>query len=157
MELATRGRLVFIAQWVLAVLLPAFVFVGRALVGAELGWMAVIGIAVYGLPTILILLVPPLITLFDTEARTARSVRRAYAWASAVLWGALLVAGLTIPDSGDSGHLASALSRWTGLSYETSEVVFYAALSFSVIAWAVAVGAAVRGVMTSRRRVPTAS
>ena len=45
------GRATFVAQWVLAVLLPAFVVVGRGLVGAELGWMAVIGLVVYLLPT----------------------------------------------------------------------------------------------------------
>jgi len=155
MQLAPNGRFVRIAQWVLAVVLPAFVYLGRALVGAELGWMAVIGIAVYGLPTILIMLVPPLVTLFDSEARAARSVRRAYAGATWVLWGALVVAGLTIPDSGDSGHLTSALSRWTGLSYETSEIIFYVAFAVSVLAWSAAVAAAGAGVVTSRRRVPT--
>ena len=47
MQFASSGRIVVIAQWVLAVLLPAFVFLGRGFVGAELGWMAVIGV-VYG-------------------------------------------------------------------------------------------------------------
>ncbi|MEN0072172.1 MAG: hypothetical protein AAGC63_14430, partial [Propionicimonas sp.] len=125
MQLASNGRFTFVAQWVLAVLLPAFVYLGRGLVGAELGWMAVIGIAVYGLPTILVMLLPPLVGLFDTPARTARSVRQFYGWATWVVWGALLVAAVTIPDSGDAGHLPSALSRWTGISYEGSTLVFY--------------------------------
>lgn len=47
MQIVESGRWVRIAQWVLAVLLPVFVVVGRGLVGAELGWMAVVGI-VYG-------------------------------------------------------------------------------------------------------------
>lgn len=145
------GRFTVVGQWVLAVLLPAFVYVGRALVGAELGWMAVIGIAVYGLPTILLLMLPPVVTLFDRTTRPARTVRRPYAIATWVQWGALVVAGLTIPDAGDSGHLRSALSRWTGLSYEVSETVFYVAFGVLVVAWVTALAAALAGVAVSRR------
>lgn len=148
------GRFTFVAQWILAVLLPAFVYLGRGLVGAELGWMAVIGIAVYGLPTILALLAPPLVTLADRRLRPARTVGRWYLVATWVLWGALLVAGLTIPDAGDNGHLPSALSRWTGLSYEYSEGVFYLAFAVAVLAWLAALVTAVLDAARSRR--PTA-
>lgn len=157
MQLAPRGRFVFVAQWVLAVLLPVFVFVGRWLVGAELGWMAVIGVAVFGVPTIVILLLPPIVALLDRPARIARSVRAPYALATGVLWGALVVGGITIPDSGDSGHLVSALSRWTGLPYETSEQIFYVAFVVSVLAWLGAMTAAIAGAVSSRRTAPVAS
>ena len=142
------------AQWVLAVLLPVFVWVGRGLVGAELGWMAVIGIAVYGLPMILLLMLPPVVTLFDRTTRPARTVRRSYAVATRVQWGAMVLGGLTIPDAGDSGHLPSALSRWTGLSYEVSESVFYVAFGVLVLAWLAALVAAIVGVVASRRVPP---
>lgn len=145
------GRFTFVAQWILAVLLPAFVYLGRGLVGAELGWMAVIGLAVYGLPTILLLLAPPLVTLGDRHHRPARTVGRRYLVATWVLWGAFLVAGLTIPDSGSSGHLPSALSRWTGLSYEASEGIFYLAFAIAVLAWLAALVTAILDMARSRR------
>lgn len=66
-------------------------------------------------------------------------------------WGGLLLAGLTIPDSGDSGHLLSALSRWTGLSYEVSEVLFYAAMAAALIGWAFGLAAAGSGAFLSRK------
>ena len=150
MQIVESGRWVRIAQWVLAVLLPVFVVVGRGLVGAELGWMAVVGI-VYGAPLILLLLLPPIATLFDRTAKAARSVRRHYRTACWVQWGGLLLAGLTIPDSGDSGHLLSALSRWTGLSYEVSEVLFYAAMAAALIGWAFGLAAAGSGAFLSRK------
>ena len=53
MQITVRHRWVNVWQWILAVVLPAFVIVGRALLGAELGWMAVVGIVVYAAPTVL--------------------------------------------------------------------------------------------------------
>ena len=125
MHIARSGRFVFVAQWVAVVLLPAFFFLGRGLVGAELGWMAIIGI-VYGLLAVVVLLLPPVMTLFDRTVRRGKATRFAYDIASFVLWGAFLVAALSVPDSGDSGHLDSALTTWTGggITYETSEAVF---------------------------------
>lgn len=151
MQIAAEYRWVNLWQWVLAVVLPAFVILGRALLGAELGWMAVVGIVVYAAPTILALLLPPLLTRFDRQAREAKGVRKAYAIACFVLWGGLLLAGLSIPDSGDNGHLRSVLSRWFGVSYEVSEVVFYIALMVAVIAWAISLAVAVWGIAGSRR------
>ncbi len=156
MQAASWGRVTFAAQWVLAIMLPVFVVVGRGLVGAELGWMAVVGIAVYGLPTILLLLAPPVLTLLDRPARAVGTVRRPYAIATWVLWGALLVSGLTIPDSGDAGHLRSALSRWTGVSYEVSEALFYGFFGLAVLAWVASVVAAMAGLLAARR-TPTAA
>ena len=77
MQLARSGRFVFVAQWVAAVLLPVFFFIGRGFLGAELGWMAIIGI-VYGAAVIALMLVPPILTLFDREGRRLRRTSRAY-------------------------------------------------------------------------------
>lgn len=150
MQFAASGRVVVIAQWVLAVLLPAFVFLGRGFVGAELGWMAVIGV-VYGWIFIVLLLVPPIITLFDTEARQSGTVRELYAVFTALLWFGLLLAGLTIPDSGDSGHLRSAVSAWTGASYEFSSALFNAGAGVAALAWIATVVVAVMGAIRGRR------
>ncbi|GAA5036671.1 hypothetical protein ACFQRL_09645 [Microbacterium fluvii] len=150
MQLSSTGRVVFWAQWVLAVFLPFFVFTGRGFVGAELGWMAVLGI-LYGAILIVALLVPPIVGLFDVTARRVRSVREAYAAITGVLWLALVVAALSIPDSGDGGHLDSALTAWTGMSYETSVIVFAIAFAVAVLAWIAAIVAAALGVARSRR------
>lgn len=152
MQIAVEHRWVVVWQWVFALVLPAFVLVGRTLLGAELGWMAVVGLVVYAAPTVLALLLPPLLTRFDRQAREARTVRRTYALASYAMWGGLLLAGLTIPDSGDSGHLPSVVSRWFGVSYETSEVLFYVALMAVVISWALALAVAGSAVVVSRRQ-----
>lgn len=113
MNLSRSGRFVFVAQWVFAVLLPVFFFIGRGFVGAEMGWLAVIGV-VYGLVVIVVLLLPPVLTLCDREVRRARRTRTAYDVASWVLWAAFVVAALTVPDAGDGGHLDTALTTWTG-------------------------------------------
>lgn len=151
MQIAVRHHWVNVWQWILAVALPAFVIIGRGLLGAELGWMAVVGIVVYAAPTILALLLPPVLTRFDRQAREAKAVRQAYALACFVLWGGLVLAGLTIPDSGDSGHLRSVVSRWFGVSYEVSEILFYIALMAAVIAWAISLAVAASGIAVSRR------
>lgn len=150
MSFARSGRTLFVLQWILAVLLPVFVFLGRGFVGAELGWMAVIGV-VYGGFVILALLVPPLIALGDREARRARSVRRAYGIATGVVWLALIVAGLSIPDAGDSGSVPSALTTWTGLSHDGSEAVFAVAAGIAIVAWVAAIVTAVVGIARSPR------
>ncbi|MGC4153783.1 MAG: hypothetical protein QM628_11965 [Propionicimonas sp.] len=151
MQIAANHRWVNAWQWILAVALPAFVILGRSLLGAELGWMAVVGIVIYAAPTILALLLPPVLTRFDRQAREAEGIRRTYAIACFVLWGGLVLAGLSIPDSGDNGHLPSVVSRWFGLSYEVSEVIFYVALMTAVIAWAISLAVAASGVAVSRR------
>jgi hypothetical protein len=150
MRFAGSGRFVFIAQWVLAVLLPIFFFIGRDWVGADVGWLGLVGI-VYGVFTILLLLVPPLLTLFDPEARRKRATRMGYDIATILLWLAIVVGALTVPDSGDSGHLDSALTTWTGVSYETSEAIFYATAIVLGIAYLAAFVLAVVGIVRGRR------
>ncbi|MFH8251089.1 hypothetical protein ACH3VR_12035 [Microbacterium sp. B2969] len=149
MRFAGTGRFVFIAQWVLGVLLPIFFFLGRGVVGAELGWLAIVGI-VYGILVIFVLLVPPLLTLFDTQSRRARKTRLAYDIPTIVLWVGLLLGALTVPDSGDSGHLDSALSTWTGISYETSQAIFYIAATIIGLAYLAQVVTSIMGIVRGR-------
>ncbi|TDN91181.1 hypothetical protein EV279_0680 [Microbacterium sp. BK668] len=152
--MAGSGRFVFVAQWVAAVLLPVFFFLGRGAVGAELGWLALLGI-VYGLFVILMLLVPPLLTLFDTEGRRARSTRLGYDISTFVLWLGVVVGSLTVPDSGDSGHLDSALSTWTGMSYETSQAVFIGAAVVIGLAYLAQFATAIAGIVRGRQAAAT--
>jgi hypothetical protein len=152
MHIARTGRFVFVAQWVAAVLLPVFFFLGRGLVGAELGWMAIVGI-VYGLLAVVVLLLPPVMTLFDRTVRRGKATRFGYDVSSFVLWGALLVAALTVPDSGDSGHLDSAVTTWTGgaITYETSQAIFTAAAAVIGLAYLATLVFAVIGIARWRR------
>lgn len=149
MHIEGSGRFVFVAQWVAAVLLPAFVFLGRGLVGAEIGWLSVFGL-VYGPIVLLVLLMPPILTLFDREARRARATRVAYDVASAILWLALLVVGLTIPDAGDGGELNTVFMTWFGMPASTSTVFFAVAGTVAALAWLAAVVLAIMGVARGR-------
>ena len=152
MQIARSGRFVFVAQWFLAALLPVFFFLGRGFIGAEVGWVGIIGL-VYGIIVIFVLLVPPLLTLFDGEVRKAKATRAGYDLATALLWGALLFGALTVPDSGDSGHLNSALTTWTNgaISYETSAAIFYGAAVVMGLAYLAAFVTATMGIVRSRR------
>ena len=152
MRIAKSGRFVFVAQWVAAVLLPVFFFLGRGLVGAQLGWMAIIGI-VYGLVVVAILLLPPVLTLFDRTVRRGKATRLGYDIANFALWGGLVAAALTVPDSGDSGHLDSALTTWTGgaVSYEASSMVFTVAAFVVGLAYLAALVLAILGILRWRR------
>ncbi|MCT9819638.1 hypothetical protein N3K63_04980 [Microbacterium sp. W1N] len=150
MRIASFGRSIFVLQWIFAVLLPLFVFIGRGFVGAELGWMAVLGF-VYGIFVIALLLLPPLLGLLDPIARRARSVRLIYAIAMIVQWVGLLVVGLTIPDSSDAGPLAPAVSVWTGLPIDIATTVFTAATLVATASWFVTLSTAVAGILRGRR------
>jgi hypothetical protein len=154
MHIARSGRFVFVAQWVAAVVLPLFFFLGRGLVGGQLGWLSVIGI-VYGLFAILLLLVPPIMTLFDRTVRTKKTTRFAYGVASFVLWGGFLLGALTVPDSGDGGHLNSALTTWTGgaITYEASSAIFTVASVVIGLAYLAVFVFAVMGIVRWRRPV----
>ena len=152
MHIARSGRFVFVAQWVAAVLLPVFFFLGRGLVGAELGWMAIIGI-VYGLLVVAVLLLPPVMTLFDRTVRSGKATRFGYDIASFVLWAAFIVGALSVPDSGDSGHLDSALTRWTGgaITYDASSMIFTVAAFVIGLAYLATLVLAIIGIARWRR------
>lgn len=152
MDFPRSGRLFFILQWILAVLVPAWLFLGRGLVGAELGWLSVIGI-VYGAFVTLFLLTPPLVTLLDREVRRRKSERTAYSVAMWVAWGALVIGGLVVPDAGDSGHLDAALTVWTGgaIGYNVTEPTFAALMVLTVFALVAALAFAITGAVRSAR------
>jgi len=150
MRIASFGRPVFVLQWVLAVLLPIWVFLGRGFVGAEMGWVGVLGFA-YGPVVILLLLLPPLLGLFDPVARRGRTVRVIYGIAIIVQWVGLVLVGLTIPDAGDGGPLTPALGVWTGLPADAVVPFFTAAMLIASAAWFATLGVAVAGILRGRR------
>ena len=154
MQIAGSGRFVFIAQWVAAVVLPAFFFIGREFIGGKVGWLGVIGI-VYGVVIILFLLIPPILTLFDRDVRKAKATRRAYDIASFVLWGGFLLGGISVPDAGDSGHLPTAITTWTGgaIGDEASTVIFTVAAAIILLAYLAVFVIAIVGIVRSRRTV----
>jgi hypothetical protein len=150
MHIEGSGRVVYYAQWPAAVFLPVFFFIGRGNVGAGVGWLGFFGL-VYGVIVIAVLLVPPVLTLFDREVRRARATRLWYDIASAVLWLGLLVAGMTVPDAADSGPLDTVFMNWFGISAETSAALFALAAGVTGLAYLASVVTALRGVAAARR------
>lgn len=150
MHIEGTGRFVFYAQWPAAVFLPVFFFIGRGNVGAGVGWLGFFGLA-YGLIVIAVLLVPPTLTLFDREVRRARSTRLWYDIASAVMWLALLVAGMTVPDAADSGALPTVFMNWFGITAETSAAVFALSAGLTGLSYLAAVVTATMGIAHARR------
>jgi hypothetical protein len=152
MRISSAGRFVFIAQWVLAVVLPVWLFLGRGLLGAELGWLVVLGL-LYGIVVIAALLLPPLLTLFDRTVRARAAARTGYAVSSFVLWGGFLVASLGVPDASDApGGLRPALTVWTGgaISIDSATAVFGAASVIIGLAYVATLVLAVAGIFRSR-------
>lgn len=126
------------------------------LVGSYGGWLTVIG-WIYAIPLMLVLLVPPIITRFDREARAAKSVRAAYATFSWLLWAALFVVGLAIPDQADSSESGSALTAWTGgsLTVEASAAIAVWVFLLAALAWLLQLITSITG--ARRGRAATAS
>ena len=99
------------------------------------------------------LLLPPVMTLFDRTVRRGKATRFGYDISSFVLWAALLLGALTVPDSGDSGHLDSALTTWTGgaITYEASEAIFTVAAAVIGLAYLATLVFAIIGIARWRR------
>lgn len=152
MRIARSGRFVFVAQWVAAVLLPVFFFLGRGLVGAELGWLSVLGV-VYGLFVIAVLLLPPILTLFDRTVRRGKATRLGYDVSTLVLWAAFLLAALTVPDAGDGPPLDPALTVWTGggISQDAAGAIFTVAGAIVGLAYLATLVFGVIGIVRWRR------
>lgn len=150
MQFASSGRFVFIAQWVLAVLLPVWVVIGRGLVGAPLGWWVVLG-AIYGIVFVIGLLVPPVIALFDRPARRRATVRTGYAVSMIAVWVPMFLSGLAIPDGGDDGIVGSALMKWTGMSEDASMIIFLLCGAVAFVAWLAALAFAIASVVRGSR------
>lgn len=153
MRFAATGRFVFVAQWPAAVLLPLFFLFGRVLVGSELGFMVVVGIVFVPL-AIGLLITPPVLTLFDLESRRVRATRLAYDIATFVLWGACLLAALSVEDSLGFVDVSSALSAW-GASSDDSEAVFAAAVAIIGVSYFGAVVLGIMGIVRGRARETT--
>lgn len=151
MRITGAGRFVYVAQWVLAVLLPAFFFVGRGLVGAELGWLSVVGL-IFGVLMILALLIPPIITRLDRDVRQQRATRSGYVVASWVLWAALIIGGLSVPDEADGGALDTALTSWTAGAIDdaASRAIFAVSGIVMLVAYLAQLGLAIAGAARSR-------
>jgi hypothetical protein len=151
MQITGAGRFVFIAQWVAAVVLPVWFFIGRGLVGAEVGWLF-LGLLVYGIFVVVVLLVPPVITLFDREVRRAKSTRTGYSAASWVLWVAAILAAFVVPDQADGPPLDPAVTVWTGgaVSQQASEVIFLVLSGIIGLAYLAVFVLAILGVLRSR-------
>ncbi|MBK8445988.1 MAG: hypothetical protein IPL41_04630 [Micropruina sp.] len=155
MHISGSGRFVFIAQGFLAVLLPIWFFIGRGLVGAQLGWLMVVGIIVYGIVVIILLLVPPLISLADADVRAQKAERAWYSTSSCVLWGAILLAALVVPDAADSPPpLDTALTTWTGgaIDHAASRAIFTVLAVVIALGYLATLVLAVAGVVRSRSR-----
>jgi hypothetical protein len=135
-----------------AVFLPVLFFIGRGNLGAEVGWLGFFGI-VYGLIVIALLLVPPAITLFDPEVRRQRSTRLFYDIASAVLWLAIVLGALTVPDSGDSGPLDTVFMAWFGITAQTSAALFAISAGLIGLSYLAQLVLAVMGVTRGRAAV----
>ena len=110
-------RFVRIFQWIAPVLLTFLVVFGRGFFGAPLGWMALIGLFV-GPIVALAMYIPPIIVVFDRDAKAARSTRLFYDIASWLTWAALLVLMFTLEDGGDSPPFGSVVSTWGMMSSE---------------------------------------
>lgn len=141
-------RFVRIFQWIAPVLLPLLVLFGRGILGAPMGWMTFIGIFVAPFMVIL-MFIPPIIVVFDRDAKAARSTRLFYDIASWVLWGALLLMMFTLVDGGDTPPFGSAVSTWGWMDSATSSTVSGIAFLVAVIGW---VGALITAIIGASRR-----
>lgn len=141
----------FVAQWPIIVILPILFFFGRGLLGAETGWYLVFGVVM--VPVLIITLaIPPLITLGDSKVRREKKERFAYSIASWILWGALVVAALTLSDQADGAPYQSVLSNWTGgaLSIEASNAIYYIAGGITGLAYLATFTLAIAGISRSK-------
>lgn len=143
------NRFVRIFQWIAPVLLTFLVVFGRGFFGAPLGWMALIGLFV-GPVVALAMYIPPIIVVFDRDAKAARSTRLFYDIASWVTWAALLVLMFTLEDGGDSPPFGSVVSTWGMMSSDAAGSVFAVALIVAFLGWLGTIASAIVGVVDSR-------
>lgn len=147
----TWSGFTFVAQWPITVLLPVFLFFGRSLLGAETGWLTVMGMVM--VPVLIITLaIPPLISLGDTGVRSTKKSRFAYSISLWVLWASIVLAALTISDQADGPAYPSVLSNWTGgaLSIEASNTIALVAGGISGLAYLAAFILAIAGIARGR-------
>ncbi|MGO2931721.1 hypothetical protein [Microbacterium sp.] len=142
-------RFVRIFQWIAPVLLTFLVVFGRGFFGAPMGWMALIGLFV-GPVVALAMYIPPIIVVFDRDAKAARSTRLFYDIANWLTWAALLVLMFTLEDGGDSPPFGSVVSTWGMMSSDAAGSVFAVALIVAFLGWLGTIASAIVGVVDSR-------
>ena len=152
MQSSVSGRIAFIGQWIAPVVFTFFLFWGRAFVGAELGWLSVVGIF-FAIIMLILLYVAPVLTVFDRDVRPHATVSGSYSLVTYLLWIGLFVMALTIPDAADGPALPPALTVWTsgGISIEMASFIFTLMFVFSAIMWVATVVLAIMGIVRSRR------
>lgn len=157
MQSSLSGRVAFIAQWIVPVVFTFFLFWGRAFVGAELGWLSVVGI-LFAIVMVVLLYIAPVLTIFDRDVRPTGTARSSYAMVSLLLWIALFVMAISVPDQADGPPLPTALTVWThgGISVEMSSFIFTLAFVFGAIMWVATITLAIMGIVRSRRPQGTA-
>jgi hypothetical protein len=126
------------------------------MVGSVPGWLTIVG-WIYAIPVVALLLIPPIVTLFDRQAERERSSRLAYVVSSWILWSALFVMGLAVPDADDTGARYSALSASSGISLDVSVSLFSGASFVAIGAFLAQLVTASLSVAQSRKHasVPT--
>lgn len=156
MREARLGRVVFVLQW-FVLLMWGWVVIGRAALGVEIGWIAVVGIF-YSVFIVPLLYLPPVLTLFDRESRRAGVVPRGYAIATLIVWAALFAMAFFVPDASDVASSPSWASRVLGLSDDASGIVLTVTFGVAALAWVFAVFYAIGGIAQSRaaRQGPSA-
>ncbi|GAB3631600.1 hypothetical protein GCM10027421_09530 [Microbacterium shaanxiense] len=149
------GRLAFIFQWPLALLLPWFSFFESELLGRGSMGMASLGAGAVASIAIPLLLVTALLTLFDRAVRSSQRTRRAYTAAVLVLWVLMAIFPFVIGYSSEIPEDLPRLTAWTGGVFPTelAEVVQSVCVGGSVLAWVVATGLAIAGIIVSHRQV----
>lgn len=154
-SLTRPGRFVWMMQWWAPVILPFWVLLGRGFVGAGLGFVGIFGFVAIGVPSLIVLYIPALITLGDNDVRIARKTRFAYSIGACLLWGILLVTGLFVPDSSDGGPMPSAVMTWTsgGIAIDQSLIIMTVGIGVAAAADVAVIGLAVAG--CSRRQLLT--
>src|SRR5690606_24755753 len=143
------NRFVRVFRWIAPVLLPAFAVLGPGLLGAPMGWLAMIGLVLSPV-VILAMYVPAVVFVFDKDAAAAKASRLAYDIPNYVLWIAFIVMGFTMQDGGDDGVYGSVLSEWGVLGDDATVAAFNVALSIAAVAWVGTLIAAIACVMHSR-------
>jgi hypothetical protein len=134
------------------VFLVVWVWVGRGLFGATLGWIAAF-FTVLGLP-IMIVTLGLATVLVLRQPRSAPRLSKTAAWLQVGLWTALLLAGATIVDVDDINPEESLLINLIGFSGDTLSLSMELTKVFAFSAmflWLGLVGALVNGIAAGKR------
>lgn len=148
MHSSRLGRFAYIAQWWFAVLLPVFFFGGRVALGSGVGWLGLFGVFLV-IPTVLIALVPSLVTRADRRVRAARATSSGYAISCIVGWAGGLLAVLGVQDAGDAESYRSTLML-LGSSAEASRVFMFIGLAVALLGWLVSLVFAIADAVAAR-------